>query len=140
MIYWSNIVAWVLQPALFLHFVLTFPEKRQFVRKHPWLLAAGVVCPERALVAGNGTVTFYTGAAAASDLRWDMDRQEMAYGAILFLAAAWILWDSYRRAGTTILRQQLKWVTRGTFLAILPCTGLYVLPYFNGLSSSSGRG
>ena len=25
-IYWSNIVAWVLQPALFLHFVLTFPE------------------------------------------------------------------------------------------------------------------
>ena len=30
-IYWSNIVAWVLQPALFLHFVLTFPEKRQFV-------------------------------------------------------------------------------------------------------------
>jgi hypothetical protein len=38
-IYWSNIVAWVLQPALFLHFVLTFPEKRRFVRKHPWLLA-----------------------------------------------------------------------------------------------------
>ncbi len=24
-IYWSNVVAWVLQPALFLHFVLTFP-------------------------------------------------------------------------------------------------------------------
>src|SRR5438477_1434686 len=38
-IYWSNIVAWVLQPALFLHFVLTFPEKRQFVRQRPWLLA-----------------------------------------------------------------------------------------------------
>src|SRR6201987_1601949 len=28
-IYWGNIIAWVLQPALFLHFVLTFPEKRQ---------------------------------------------------------------------------------------------------------------
>ncbi|MGA2102704.1 MAG: PDZ domain-containing protein, partial [Candidatus Sulfotelmatobacter sp.] len=37
-IYWSNIVAWVLQPALFLHFVLTFPEKREFVRQRPWLL------------------------------------------------------------------------------------------------------
>jgi two-component system NtrC family sensor kinase len=38
-IYWGNIAAGVLQPALFLHFVLTFPEKREFVRKHPWLLA-----------------------------------------------------------------------------------------------------
>ena len=42
-IYWSNIVAWVLQPALFLHFVLTFPEKRQFVRERPWLLALAYV-------------------------------------------------------------------------------------------------
>ena len=38
-IYWCNIIAWVLQPALFLHFVLTFPEKRKFVRQRPWLLA-----------------------------------------------------------------------------------------------------
>src|ERR1700688_515061 len=37
-IYWSNVVAWVLQPGLFLHFVLTFPEKRNLVRKHPWVL------------------------------------------------------------------------------------------------------
>ena len=26
---WSNEVAWLLQPALFLHFVLTFPERRR---------------------------------------------------------------------------------------------------------------
>jgi len=26
-IYWGNVAAWLLQPALFLHFVLTFPEK-----------------------------------------------------------------------------------------------------------------
>src|SRR6201993_994751 len=37
-VYWGNIVAWVLQPALFLHFVLTFPERREFVRKHAWML------------------------------------------------------------------------------------------------------
>ena len=35
------------------------------------------------------------------------------------LAAA-ILWHSYRHAETTILRQQMKWVTRGTILAIAP--------------------
>src|ERR1700731_448567 len=32
-IYWGNIAAGVLQPPLFLHFVLTFPEKRHFVRQ-----------------------------------------------------------------------------------------------------------
>src|SRR5579863_10341769 len=42
-IYWGNIAAGVLQPALFLHFVLTFPEKRETVRKHPGLLALAYV-------------------------------------------------------------------------------------------------
>src|SRR5260370_13119393 len=31
---WANEVAWLLQPAVFLHFVLTFPERRQFVGNH----------------------------------------------------------------------------------------------------------
>ncbi|HTW32025.1 MAG TPA: ATP-binding protein [Candidatus Sulfotelmatobacter sp.] len=128
-IYWSNIVAWVLQPALFLHFVLTFPEKRQWVRKHPWLLSLayvpGIVLLVRHIIALRL-------AQASGLLRWDMDRQEMAYGAVLFLSAAGVLWYSYRRASTTILRQQLKWVTRGTILAVVPYTLFYVLPYLMG--------
>lgn len=36
MVFWTNEVAWLLQPALFLHFVLTFPERRQFVNQHRW--------------------------------------------------------------------------------------------------------
>ncbi len=39
-IYWGNIAANLLQPALFLHFVLTFPEKRRLVRQHRWLIPA----------------------------------------------------------------------------------------------------
>ena len=35
-IYWCNVVAWMLQPALFLHFVLTFPERAQ-LRQEAWL-------------------------------------------------------------------------------------------------------
>ena len=38
-------------------------------------------------------------AQASGHLRWDMDRQEMAYGAVLFIVAAAVLWDSYRLAG-----------------------------------------
>ncbi len=128
-IYWGNIAAGVLQPALFLHFVLTFPEKREIVRKHPWLLAL-VYVPGAVLLAVH--VTAMRWLQASERLRWNLDRMEMSYGSLFFLAAAVVLWYSYRRASTTILRQQLKWVTRGTVLAIVPYTLFYVVPYLMG--------
>jgi len=128
-IYWGNIAAGVLQPALFLHFVLTFPEKRQTVRKHPWLLAL-VYLPATVLLATH--VTAMRSLQASERLRWNLDRMEMSYGSLFFLAAATLLWYSYRKASTTILRQQLKWVTRGTILAIIPYTLFYVVPYLMG--------
>jgi PAS domain S-box-containing protein len=128
-IYWGNIAAGVLQPALFLHFVLTFPEKRQIVRKHPFLLAL-VYLPGAVLLAWH--ITAMRWLQASERLRWNLDRMEMSYGSLFFLAAAIILWYSYRRASTTILRQQLKWVTRGTVLAVVPYTLFYVIPYLMG--------
>jgi PAS domain S-box-containing protein len=128
-IYWGNIAAGILQPALFLHFVLTFPEKRQFVRKHPWLLAL-VYVPGAILVGIH--IAAMQWLQASERLRWNLDRLEMSYGSLFFLAAATVLWYSYRRASTTILRQQLKWVTRGTILAIIPYSLFYVLPYLMG--------
>jgi two-component system NtrC family sensor kinase len=125
-IYWSNIVAWVLQPALFLHFVLIFPEKRQFVRKAPWLLALVYLPGTLLLGIRLGAMRWLE---ATGRLSRSMDRLDISYGAVFFLVAAAVLWHSYRRANTTILRQQLKWVTRGTILAIAPYTVLYVLPY-----------
>src|ERR1039458_6251562 len=128
-IYWGNIVAWVLQPALFLHFVLTFPEKRQTVRNHPFLLALAYV-PGAVLLATH--VAAMRWLQASERLKWNLDRMEMSYGSLFFLAAAIVLWYSYRRASTTILRQQLKWVTRGTILAMVPYTLFYVIPYLMG--------
>jgi len=128
-IYWGNIVAGALQPALFLHFVLTFPEKRQIIRQHPWLLAL-VYVPGAVLVTSH--VIAMRWLQASERLRWNLDRMEMSYGSLFFLAAAIVLWYSYRRASTTILRQQLKWVTRGTILAIVPYTLFYVVPYLMG--------
>jgi PAS domain S-box-containing protein len=126
---WSNIVAWLLQPALFVHFVLTFPEKREFVRKHPWVVAL-VYLPGAVLLAVR--VLAMESLKASEHLRWNLDRVDMSYMALFFVAAAAILVDSYRRASTPVLRQQLKWVTRGTIVAILPFTLLYVVPYLLG--------
>ena len=128
-IYWGNIAAGILQPALFLHFVLTFPEKRATVRKHPWLLAL-VYLPGALLLAAH--IAAMQWLQASERLRWNLDRMEMSYGSLYFLAAAVVLWYSYQHASTTILRQQLKWVTRGTVLAIVPYTLFYVIPYLMG--------
>jgi two-component system, NtrC family, sensor kinase len=134
-IYWCNIVAWMLQPAMFLHFVLTFPEKRQFVRQHSWLLTLLYV-PGAVLLARH--IIALRLVQASGHLRWDMDRQEMAYGALIFIVAAIVLGYSSRLATTTILRQQLKWVTRGTVLAIVPYTLFYVVPYLMGALPGPG--
>ena len=126
MIYWGNVIAWLLQPALFLHFALTFPESKRFVARRHWLLAAAYL-PALALLALQFSAYFFSGASEL--LRWNLDRLQMFYLAAYFAAAAGVLWHSYRHAETPILRQQMKWVTRGTILAIAPFTLFYAIPY-----------
>jgi two-component system, NtrC family, sensor kinase len=134
-IYWGNVVAGLLQPALFLHFVLTFPERRGLVRRHRWIIP-GVYIPGLLLLSAHALALRFL--RASEMLRWNLDRVEMGYLALLFIAAAAVLLYNYRHASTPILRQQLKWVTRGTILAITPFTLFYVLPYLMGALPTPG--
>jgi two-component system, NtrC family, sensor kinase len=130
---WANEVAWLLQPALFLHFVLTFPERREFVSKYrgaiPLLYLPGAV------LLGIQVLAFEYLKASAG-LLFNLNRVHWAYLTLFFFSAAAVLWNNYRQATTPILRQQLKWITRGTILAITPFTLCYVLPYLFGVMPS----
>ena len=129
-VYWSNVVAWLLQPALFLHFALTFPERKALVDRRRWLIPL-VYLPGAILLATQIAVIYWL--QPSEVLRWNLDRVEMSYLAAYFVAAhAGVLWHSYWHAHTAILRQQMKWVTRGTVLAIAPFTLFYVIPYLSG--------
>ena len=125
-IYWGNILANMLQPALLLHFVLTFPEKSDILRKHRGL-AASIYVPGLLLL-GYHALAVAT-SRASENLLWRLDRLWMAYLAVYFVGSAAVLLHSYSKARSAILRQQLKWLMRGTVLAITPFTLLYVLPY-----------
>jgi two-component system NtrC family sensor kinase len=130
-IYWGNIAANMLQPALLLHFVLTFPERSGMLRKYRWL--AGSIYVPGLLLLGYHVLAVLS-SRATETLLWRLDRLWMAYLAVYFVGSATVLLHSYSRATRPILRQQLKWLTRGTVLAISPFTVLYVLPYvFPGL-------
>jgi len=128
-ILYCNIVAGLLQAALFLHFVLVFPEKLEIVGKHRWifplLYVPGAMLFSLRLLA-------FRAAHPSENLLWNLDRFDIGHQALFFVAAASVLWFSYRRAVNPVLRQQLKWVTRGTILAFAPYTLFYVLPYLKG--------
>src|SRR5438552_9954765 len=129
-IYWGNVAANMLQPALLLHFVLTFPEESSFLRKRRWI-APAIYLPGILLFAYH--VLAFVFSQASENLRWQIDRLWLSYLGIYFIAAAAVLLHSYREAKRPILRQQLKWLTRGTILAITPFTLFYVIPYLMGI-------
>jgi two-component system NtrC family sensor kinase len=128
-VYWSNVVAGMLQPAMFLHFALTFPERKSFIEHRRWTIPL-VYLPGMLLL--SVWVLLVTAAQPSGLLLWNLDRLQMGYVAALFLTATFVLWHTYARARTPILRQQMKWVTRGTFLAVVPFTIFYVVPFLSG--------
>ena len=130
---WANELAWLLQPALFLHFVLTFPERRAFVGRHRWSIPL-LYLPGAALLGIQILALQFL--KASNSLLFNLNRVHWAYLTVFFFSASAVLWNNYRRATTPILRQQLKWITRGTILAIVPFTVFYVGPYVLGVMPS----
>src|SRR5271170_7159155 len=129
-IYWANVVALLLQPALLVHFALVFPERRGTL----WpKLAATYALPALLLTLhifiASGTLNFLP----AFSTRYWLDKVEQANLGIYFLVAATIFLFSYRRAPSGVLRQQLKWVTGGTFAGSLPFLLFYIVPYVLGI-------
>jgi two-component system NtrC family sensor kinase len=129
-IYWGNVVAEALQPALFLHFALVFPEARLRHWNRRWLLPL-IYAPALGVVVLRVTAFLFWQATFALKLR--LDQISTAYVATFFVLAAILFLRSYARANTPLLRQQLKWLTRGTLLAVLPFTLLFAIPFLTGI-------
>src|ERR1700677_1761130 len=129
-IYWSNVVALLLQPALLVHFALVFPERRG--RLWPKLVAVYSV-PVALFVLhafiATGTLDFLPSLGT----RYWLDKVEQVNLGIYFVLAAFIFFFSFRRAPSGVLRQQLKWVTAGAFAGSLPFVFFYIVPYALGL-------
>ena len=139
-IYWINGVALLLQPPLFLHFAMVFPKRKPFLERHPLLLPF-LYLPSAFLLLAQVAVVIdvLRVRLPVFEVRWWLDRLDTMHMGVIYVAAAIVLYDTYRHADTVVLRQQMKWVTRGTSLAILPFAGFYVLPYFLGRVPSSAQ-
>ncbi len=133
-IYWLDDLALILQPAIFLHFCLTFPERRPFMQKRRYILPL-VYLPGTLLFAFHTLVMagFIVLPLPELTVRWLIDGSEMALLAVYFAAGAAVLLTSYRRAAVPLVKQQLKWLLGGTVLGLGPFVVLYAIPYFLSL-------
>jgi PAS domain S-box-containing protein len=125
-VFWANLLAEALQPALFLHFALSFPEERLgSVRRRlllPLVYAPGIAYLGLWIIAVNRW-------EATGLLKHRLDQAGTGYDAAFYVLASVLFLNSYLRSNNPLQRQQLKWLWRGAFLAVIPFTLLYAVPF-----------
>jgi len=135
LIYWGNMGAQALQPALFLHFAVSFsnnatPELNpggRTTRIVQRMLCTLLYLPGVFLIGLQyHAIRFWS---ATGILQHRLDQIALGYLALYYVIAAIVFRMRYRRAESGLERQQLKWLTRGTFIAVVPFTLLNVIPY-----------
>ena len=129
-IFWGELAAAALQPALFLHFAVSFSNlpdasrRRRFARAFTTAL---IYVPGLFLV---GLQIWAIRVWSATELlNHRLNQIAVGYLALYYVIAAVVFRARYRRAGSALERQQLKWLSRGTLLAVTPYTLMYAIPY-----------
>ena len=133
LVYWADVWATLLAPALFVHFCLMFPGKdsvspaRRAVSALVYLPAVllGVVYH---LVAA-GSIEF---SLSLVEVRFLLDRISFGLFGVYFIAGALVV---RRETGHTTdpgLRQQRNWLSVGALWGIIPFAAFYLAPYVAG--------
>jgi two-component system NtrC family sensor kinase len=137
-IYWGNMIASVLQPALFLHFAVSFSDAGEEAVDEPqrrlrrWLLGSLIYVPGAFLIGLQVWAIRFWSATGALVHR--LDQLAVGYMALYYVVAAIVFHSRYLRAGSPLERQQLKWLTRGTLVAVGPYT-VYAIGYLSGFDA-----
>jgi PAS domain S-box-containing protein len=133
-LFWGDHLAILLLPVVFLHFCLSFPERR-LPTSRGWVIPATYL-PALALA----------GAAVASQVllrttpRGDIilkvsatiDAWRPFYFGALFAVSFAILLDSYGKTKSLTARKQMKWLVWGTGTGVLPFFLFYAVPFALG--------
>jgi hypothetical protein len=135
-VYGILILAFLLLPALFLHFCLRFPvdtiggSNRLFLL---YLPAFGLVMFRLLWFTGH-LVSLALPRTAAS--LGSIARIELVYFCAGFVAGGALLLKRRLQAQDLVVRQQLKWISYGTLAGVVPFCLIYVIPVLFGARSS----
>ncbi|MBI2820340.1 MAG: PAS domain-containing protein, partial [Acidobacteria bacterium] len=138
-VYWMNVVAMLLQPALFAHFCLSYPlappdsHGQTLSSRGRWLFAIYGTAGMLGLVHLGVALGVLRFAAPLAELRGWLDRMEMGYLAAMYVLGIGLLAAAYRTTSSRLLKKQIGWVLGGAVLGLAPFTAVYGIPYFLGV-------
>ncbi len=131
---WTDHLAILFLPVVFLHFCLSFPERR-LPSSRSWLLPAAYM-PALVLAGGAVASQVLFVKAGSRDVLWQItaliDRWQPLYFAGLFAISFTVLLDSYRKTRSLTARKQMKWLVWGTGTGVLPFFVFYAIPFAAG--------
>lgn len=131
-VYCLSVLAFLLIPALFVHFCLRFPADSGKGNGRAWLLYTP------ALLLGTLQLLWVLGHLAPAGLPRTarsseiLDRIQLAYFAAGFFIGGAILLKRRLESPSLIVRQQMKWLLYGTLAGIAPFSLIYALPVLLG--------
>jgi len=137
-VFWLDLVASALLPPLFLHFCLEFAVgKNWLTRNGYWLVLLympGLVIMLAWVMLATGKLNAFASPLLVRD---SLENAGDIHLAVYFVASAAALMWNYFTVQSPELRQQLKWVTRGTALAVLPFFVVWTIPRIAGITLGS---
>jgi PAS domain S-box-containing protein len=128
-VYWANIVARLLAPAVLLHFALVFPGRSETTFRSSSKALTVYLPPLALLLVHISTARNALGFVPWLGSRILLDKIELSFLGACFLAAGLGFYRNFRTAPSGVLRQQFKWLTGGTLAGTLPFTLLYIVPF-----------
>src|SRR5467141_623310 len=131
-VYWAEVVARLLAPALLLHFALVFPGRTETAIRSSSKLVAVYFLPLALILIHVSTALKAFGFVPWLGAYMVLEKIEFSYLALCFLVAGLVFYRSFRESPSGVLRQQLKWLTGGTLAGTLPVSILYILPLVLG--------
>ena len=131
---WTDHMAILFLPVVFLHFCLSFPERR-LPSSRSWLIPAAYM-PGLALAGAAVASQILFATTPSRDVLWKItaliDRWQPIYFAGLFAISFAILLDSYKKTRSLTARKQMKWLVWGTGAGVLPFFVFYAIPFAAG--------
>ena len=139
-VYVLSSAAFLILPAILIHFCLRFADARTDNQVEAALIyiPSGFLCLMHLLWATGNLAPF--GIARTVGGSAVIDRVEIVYFGAAFLAGGWILLKRHLSANlyanTQIVRQQMKWIGYGVLAGTVPFGLIYIIPTFFGVKAN----
>ncbi len=136
LVYWVDSFSLILLAPLFLHFCCVFPKPVSALQRMPRLRSA-IYAPAFLLAVFSvlwllGWLQPFGLPRGQQQFDW-LYQLQTAHLVFFFLLAAIILFKVQRESASALERQQMKWISYGTFLGITPFALLSALPFALGI-------